>query len=121
MSMNDDDLADLPPQEAANAVDPKGPERGKLAFRGTFGEVGEAIGIAATSLRPAYVAMGPAGGYSVFQMQELPWGDVEGDSAEAWPLRAVVVFLPPDYAAEPGDEAWKAHKIGPGCHRTASD
>jgi hypothetical protein len=83
------------------------PDRGKLAFRGVFTEVGEAIAIAESSDRPSYVAMGPAGGYSVFKRRELPWGDVEGDSAEAWPLDDVVVFLPPSYASEPGREALK--------------
>jgi hypothetical protein len=46
-------------------------------------------------------------------MHELPWGDVEGDRAQSWPLDQVVVFLPPSYAPEPGREAFKAHKIGP--------
>ncbi len=30
-------------------------------------------------------------------------GHVEGDSAEAWPLREIVVFLPPTYEPIPGD------------------
>jgi hypothetical protein len=120
MCMTDDDPADLPPQEAANAVNPKGPDRETLAFRGTFVDVGEAIEIAGSSDRPSYVAMGPAGGYSIFNLHELPWGDVEGDSAQPWPLEAVVVFLPPDYGPEPAAEVWKARKIGPRRHRTAS-
>ena len=109
--MDFDDLADLPSTDAARTVDTKGPDRETFAYRGVFVELGEAIGIASENLQ--YVAMGPAGGYSIFRMNELPWGDLEGDSAQAWPLDQVVVFTPPSYTPEPGAEALKADKIGP--------
>jgi hypothetical protein len=113
ITMTVDDLADGRFGDPARAVNPKGSERQLCAYRGTFAEFHEAIEIAKNSEPVHYVAMGPVGGYSIFSMRELPWGDVECEDAVSWPLDEVIVFVPPQYDPEPGLEAAKAGKIAP--------
>jgi hypothetical protein len=105
------DWADRPGDDFVQNVDVKDEsQRQEWALRGSFADFDEARGIASTLDPPRYVALGPRGGFSIFKMHELPWGDVEGDSAQAWPLEEVVVFLPPGYVPEPATVAFAGRR-----------
>ena len=94
-----------------NRLSPNASRR-KRGRRGMFASLEEAIALAQRETPPCYVAMGPGGGYSLVALNRLPLGDNECDDDMIWEYEEVVVFVPPEYAPEPGIDAFRRGAIG---------